>query len=239
MVFRQNYKILFHDADKNGVLYPSRLFVYLQETATMHIAAIGPSSEDMHEKDGEGFWLTRIALEIVEEIHAYDEITVETWGASDSHGFSFTRCFRVLKNGGVVGCAYSVWILMKLSESRPVPVKNWKVGLELEEPIKPSAPIHFIIPFDLELREIGKHRVAYSDIDINGHMNNTRYPNMIFDCLPEQKSFTEFTINYLHECTEGETLSLFCGTDEEEGVCYFRSIKEDGSVNIEARIKLK
>lgn len=237
MKFTKKYKILFHDTDKNGFIYPSRLFVYLQETAHMHIASVGSSSESMHEKDGEGFWLTRICLDMTGEIHAYDEIEVETWASSDSRRFSFNRCFRVLKNGEVVCNAYSVWVLMRLSDMKPISVKDWHTEITHEDPVKPNAPIHARIPAETELRKVGERTILYSDIDINGHMNNTRYPNIIFDSLPTHGKLSELTISYMHEATEGEKLTLMCGSDA-DGVFYVRSLREDGNTNIEARVKM-
>ena len=220
MKFTKKYKILFHDTDKNGLIYPSSLFVYLQETAHMHIASVGSSSESMHEKDGEGFWLTRICLDMTGEIHAYDEIEVETWASSDSRGFSFNRCFRVLKNGEVVCNVYSVWVLMRLSDMRPIPVKDWHTEITREDPVKPNAPIHARIPAETELCKVGE-----------------RYPNIIFDSLPTHGKLSELTISYMHEATEGEKLTLMCG-EGADGVFYVRSRKEDGSINIEARVKM-
>lgn len=237
MKFTKKYKILFHDTDKNGLIYPSSLFVYLQETAQMHIASLGSSSESMHENDGEGFWLTRICLDMTGEIHAYDEIEVETWASSDSRGFSFNRCFRVLKDGEVVCNAYSVWVLMRLSDMKPIPVKDWHTEITRDNPVKPNAPLHLRIPAEVTLQKVGERSVLYSDIDINGHMNNTRYPNVIFDLLPTHGRLSELTINYLHEATEGEKLTLMCGEDA-DSVFYVRSLKEDGSTNIEARVKV-
>ena len=53
---------------------------------------------------------------------------------------------------------------------------------------------------------------CFTDLDRNGHMNNTRYLDWIDDLLPsaihEDHSFREFTVCYLSETREGQELEL-------------------------------
>ena len=55
-------------------------------------------------------------------------------------------------------------------------------------------------------------RVNFTDLDINGHMNNTRYFDWIYDLLPSSfhsnHAVKEFTICYLAEALEGQTLDM-------------------------------
>jgi acyl-ACP thioesterase len=56
-------------------------------------------------------------------------------------------------------------------------------------------------------------RVAYSDIDYNGHMNNTRYIQWIQDVIDleifNKAKQIRLDINYLSEARYGETISLY------------------------------
>lgn len=49
----------------------------------------------------------------------------------------------------------------------------------------------------------------YSDTDVNGHVNNTRYADFACDAveldrLPENQFLTEMQIGYLAECRRGD-----------------------------------
>ena len=54
--------------------------------------------------------------------------------------------------------------------------------------------------------------VRFTDLDINGHMNNCRYLDWICDLLPsdfhKDASAAEFTVCYLSEAREDETVTL-------------------------------
>ena len=54
--------------------------------------------------------------------------------------------------------------------------------------------------------------MCFTDLDRNGHMNNTRYLDWIDDLLPSQfhaqHSPTELTVCYLSEAREGQELDL-------------------------------
>ena len=51
-----------------------------------------------------------------------------------------------------------------------------------------------------------RRTVRYSDLDVNGHMNNCRYMDWVLDTLPGafhgEHSVSEFTVNYLSEARE-------------------------------------
>ena len=61
-------------------------------------------------------------------------------------------------------------------------------------------------------RNLGSRSVCFTDLDRNGHMNNTRCMDWISDLLPsifhKDHPVKEFTICYLSEATEGELLDL-------------------------------
>jgi len=59
---------------------------------------------------------------------------------------------------------------------------------------------------------IGARGVCYSDLDVNGHMNNTRYIDWICDALGteamREKGLSRLQVNYIAEAQPGEMLEL-------------------------------
>ena len=57
-----------------------------------------------------------------------------------------------------------------------------------------------------------QRQVCFTDLDRNGHMNNTRYLNWVSDLLPsafhQSHEVKEFTICYHAEAREGQLLDL-------------------------------
>ena len=71
------------------------------------------------------------------------------------------------------------------------------------------------------------HRVAYSDIDFNRHVNTMRYIEMMLDVLPierfEQDRPMRLDINFLKESRYGETLSVSFEERESETLVEIRN----------------
>ena len=91
------------------------------------------------------------------------------------------------------------------------------------------------------MEEVGQRRVVYSDCDYNGHINNTHYPDLLCDFLPdgETRPVADVVINFLGEAPFGDTLTVYRAPDpEREGRYLFRTRRADGSTNIEAVLTL-
>ncbi len=69
-----------------------------------------------------------------------------------------------------------------------------------------------VVPKSLEKEEVGVHTVTYSDVDMVGHTNNTRYVSWAMDCVDYDYLLThtiaEVSINFNHETRPGETVRL-------------------------------
>ena len=63
-----------------------------------------------------------------------------------------------------------------------------------------------------ELHNIRSRAVSFTDLDRNGHMNNTRCMDWIADLLPSSfhagHTVKEFTVCYLTESREGELIRM-------------------------------
>jgi acyl-ACP thioesterase len=72
----------------------------------------------------------------------------------------------------------------------------------------------------------GFRTVSYSDLDVNGHMNNTRYLDWVCDLLPSafhrDHPLKAATICYMTEALEGQQLQLSWSGEE--------TIRVDGSL---------
>ena len=95
-------------------------------------------------------------------------------------------------------------------------------------------------PKDLKLLE--RRKMHYSDTDVNGHVNNTRYADFACDAveldrLPENQFLTEMQIGYLAECRPGEILDLEAGSLD--GGCYVHGLDQNGKARFETAMIFK
>ena len=83
-----------------------------------------------------------------------------------------------------------------------------------------------------DMKPAGDHVVRWSEVDWNGHLNNTIYANYLCDYLPggmRGKRLTGFSIAFVKEAVEGETLHMTAALRDGEafvtgahtrGVCF-------------------
>jgi acyl-CoA thioesterase FadM len=235
MKHTEHYKIKWHDTDANRMLQPSRLLAYMQETANLHLLASGMSLDTLRDEKALAFLLSRISIRIYVPLSAHDEIDVETW-VCESRGLSFQRCFRILRGSTVAAEAFSVWGLLDLNEKKLLPATAFPYQIEPDPPLDPSFSARVRLPAIAQMECAGERRIVYSDIDYNGHMNNTHYPNMLCDFTPsiERLAVTAITLSFLREATYGHTLKIM-RAPRENGY-FFRTLDESGEVCLEATL---
>ncbi len=230
--YTKEFEVDIHDVDYNGIARTSALMRIIQSTAQSQLTD-NNLSYDTLKKRRRAFILSRIKMEFTEDIRAYEHLTGVSFPCH-SHGYSFLRCYKLLRDGATVGRAVSVWALIDTDTRALVKVNDFELGLKTYDPLDYTIS-RFVMPKNLE--EVGKFTVTYSDTDQNRHMNNTRYPDMYSNFLSlDGKRIEEIAINYQNEAPMGEVLTVYHA--QEGDYHYFRTVREDGKTNSEAEIKV-
>lgn len=161
--------------------------------------------------------LSRLAVEVFEMPNAYEKFSIQTWVENVYRLFT-DRNFTILNaDGQPVGYARSVWAMIDLKSRRPADLLTLHGGsitdyvcVGKECPIEKPGRIKVDNAVSL-----AEHRVTYSDIDINGHVNSIRYIEHILDLLPidlfREKGVRRFEMAYVAESYYGDTLNFFGG----------------------------
>ena len=238
MKHAEKYKVKWHDTDASRRVRPSELLMYMQETANLQFVSHGRDLDTERDNDGIAFILSKMCLDLHAPLFAYDDIEVETF-TCDSRGFSFNRCFRILRDGNVIAEALSVWALVNINTGKLMRADEYDVGFENEPILTVSAPLRIKMPPTDCFEEVGTRKIVYSDIDYNMHMNNTRYPNMLCDFMniEDTSRICSVSLSYLREASLHDTLIVMRA---KVGECYFfKTLGSDGKVCLEAEVILK
>lgn len=233
MKYVDKHRVLSQFTDKNGILRTGALIRYMQEAAANCMAEDKPSYDELIER-GYSFVLSRISVSVYSDIHANDEIEVETW-ACESQRYSFPRCYRVTRGGVTVAEASAIWALIDIKKHRLVRASDIELGYRTDEPLELDVAAKIHIPEE-RLSLVGERTVCYSDVDRNGHMNNTVYADMLCDFVFTHGfgRVSSMSISFLNEAPFGETLKVYKAADDD--TYYICTVREDAKTNIEAEI---
>ena len=238
-MYTEHFEVSSHDVDPNGIIRPSSVLRYMQEAANHQMRDEKPSYMDLF-NEGKAFLLSRIAVHTFEPLHQYDHIDVVNWPA-DGRGATFYRCYRIECNGHPIAQGLGIWALVDTHTHRlyrvgEVSFPNYTTGdlVQVEG-------LRFRLPEELE--RVGTHTVCYHETDCNRHLNNTNYPDLLLDVLPERDThyISDFSIHFIAEAPLGEELTFYRSPAiaTAAGLCrYFRTERADGSANIEAMVHL-
>ncbi len=237
MKWVEKYKLGAAETDINNIASASAVLRYMQDSANCHMAAARPSYDELYEK-GLAFVLSRITISIYSTLRAHDSFEGETW-ASPSKGVTFNRCYRLTKDSSIVAEAVSAWALLNVNEKKLCRVTDVELGYGEEDMLELDMATRFRIPSDVQLTLVGERMVEYADCDINGHMNNTRYPDILCSYIGEMKGLrpSKMSISFASEAPLGESIKIYSGVLDD--IYYVRTVREDGKVNVEAEIYLE
>ncbi len=184
-VYKKSYLVETYNTSYFQTIKVSDLFKYLQEVASLHSESMKIGYNDL--KSINGAWvLTKQKLEVERLPESLEEIKIHTW----SHKYNkiiATRNFVVTdSNNEILIKVISDWLVLNLSKRRITPLTKVNLDSIMSYDLQ-------LFPEDLAKIEIIREnlvnsfskKVRFSDIDLNGHMNNTSYIDMVLDSIAE------------------------------------------------------
>ena len=213
-ICKADFKVTSYMADFQNRLRLSMLLGLQQETAFQHAAVLireyGPPSAEA------SFWVTTQSWTTVTRLPSVNEhIHIETWLRHHSR-LVCRRNFAVTSSEGEPLAQTAMdWVVLSAATRRPLRVDAWPVdrGLFLESPLG-EIEGRRMTPFP-EILPSYQRVVRYSEIDLNKHVNNTRYIDWILDSFDldflAQKKISHMHLCYKQECTLGNRLTILKG----------------------------
>ena len=223
-VYKVKFRLRNAEVDLNRRLRLSTMLRMMQEASIAHTEELGAGREKTLDRGL--LWVVTLQEARINRMPEYDEeITLESWPGDTMHLF-FPRYYRIIgADGAVLVTAAALWVLMDSVERKMVFPEDKNVAVPFEktgfEPPLPRAPRH------IETTREASFTVPFSYTDMNGHMNNTRYFDLMEDTLPPElhtKRLTKIGIEYRAEARLGDELTLRWGS---EGNDWFLSGETD------------
>ena len=235
MKYNYEYEIKYQEVDVEKKLRLFNLENYLLEVAGTVADELGFGIANLHPR-GLTWILTRLSVEMYELPTHCQKVRFETWIESNAHMLS-TRNFRIYTGNKLIGQCKSVWAVLDMTKREIVNIFDDPMFADCidGEVLEMSRVRMTTIP---EPTGCVAHKVAYSDIDYNGHCNSCRYLQAMTDAyLPDYYGKNvRIDINYSKEAMLGETLQTYYLITE-DGVQYQQK-NEAGETSCSAKITI-
>lgn len=220
-----DFSIKSYEADQFGRMSLHTFFHYLQECAYLNALSNGFGYEFL-EKENAYWVLTRVLVQIDKFPNWNDKIQIKTWPRG-ADGLFAVRDFELMKNGKVIGRISSYWMILDKDTRRPKRLDNYEfirsdfvaeqaIGRKLEK-----------VSLTGELELIGKRKVHFSDMDVNGHVNNATYVRWIMDAYSfnSKNAVKEFEINFLRELMLDDEFEVYKNMEAGQNKYAIKNIK--------------
>ncbi len=208
-IYKKHYEITATAVDAFDRLRLSNLMTMVQEVSGDHSTLLGASWDILAHRNL--FWaVIRHRVEITRLPRSGERITLETWPMPTTRTAYPRAVVARDAQDRELFRAISLWVLMDpVTRAMVLPGKS---GVEVSGLIRGG---ELALPGSLLPKEYGcseRRRVRFSEVDVNGHMNNCRYLDWVADLLPgsfhREHCPRELLACYLSEAREGEELGL-------------------------------
>ena len=207
-VYSTQLRLRNKDVELHRRLRTSTLFELMQEASIRHTEELGMGREMTLDRGL--LWMVTLQRTEIARMPEYDElVTLESWPGDTMH-LLFPRYYRVLdEKGNTLVSASALWALVDQETRRMVFPDRYGVVIEGEktggEIALPSPPLR------AKEGAVSAFTVPYSYVDLNGHMNNTRYFDLAEDRIPaaaEGRPLRSIAVEYANEAKLGDELCV-------------------------------
>lgn len=208
-VFKKTYQLETIHLDRFGRLKPSVMLYFAQEAATGHCELLQLDYDTLAEKGL--FWaIVRTRLQVERMPKAGEVLTVETWPMPTTRSAFPRATVAYDQQGKPVFRCVSLWVLMDMDTRKMV--LPGASGVALEGVVQGG---ELMVPGSIVPKEgenVFRRTVGYTELDRNGHVNNTRYIDWANDLLGsdfhKEHILKELTVCYQAEACQGDEIVL-------------------------------
>ena len=215
--FCQDICIPCYDTDRRAFLKPAAFMDFAQEIAYWAANDLGFGYDTLHVHHT-AWVLTRMHIHFEEPLKWRDNVTLYTWHKGAS-GLFYLRDFDLRDAAGRSRVkATTSWVVIDERTRRMVRPEDLKDLLDPDMKVDDAIaePVQKIVLPKGDPEMTGEHTVSYSDLDINGHTNNSRYVVWAMDCLPNEVTDSpvkDLYINFVKETLPGDKVQLCAQND--------------------------
>ena len=234
--FEYSMKIPFDMSDVNGYIKIPQLILLSLQVSGMQSIELGMSDMYILENYNLVWIITDYNMKI-ERLPVFDEkITIETYAKSHNRLFCY-RAFNIKdEEGNTIIEMVATFVLMDRDTRKVHPVMS-----EITDAFDSEFSKTMIRSPRFKELEGGveqEYRVRFYDLDMNGHVNNSKYLDWVFEVMGAdfltQHVPKKVHLKYVKEVLAG---GIITSQYEQEGLKTQHQISSDGHINAQAEIE--
>lgn len=225
-IFEKGFEVSSYCTDSLKRLNVEYLSKFFQEAAWMHAEELKVGFSDLG-KTGKAWVLSRVTFQIKQLPLWGEKIVLKTWPSGVNSIFALRNFEFYNEENKTIIAGSSAWLIIDIASRKPQRV----------EPYITSVPIvdkdnYFQVRTEKIQDVKGVARIKlfesqYTDIDMNGHVNNTIYIRWIIDSYSfefhSSHQLEKISLNYISETGVGEMIEILVHEISERQ--YWHSIR--------------
>lgn len=237
-IWSKDYTLRANDFDKYDRILPSSVLSLFQDAAGQHGEEIGVGFHEMLEKNY--LWVVvRLKFGILKAPKRYSKVTIKTWPFEPKR-FSYRREYLITdENGKKLIIGSSEWVIIDSNKRSLVSAPDlYKIDGDYYEEMLLDKKMGKVPDFEA----VGTPYTVtpgFTELDLNNHVNNTKYANYVLDAISPAESDTikTFQIDYRKEVLEGEPLEIF--STRQDGFILAKGLNKDGDVMVACKLDME
>lgn len=233
------YYITSADTDASYHYKASGIFVLMQKVISEHARNLNTNRDCLIEKYNCCWMALRTWLKLYRPMIWAETVTAKSVIRKPTGKRLYWDCFMYIGDE-LVAESTTVWVMVNMATKKTRVIE----GLPEFPTEDPAGALSSTLPriqFPEHMELHDRRKLYYSDTDVNGHLNNTRYIDLACDAAelhlrPSGVFMEEILISYVGECFAGESITMYRG--KEDGYLYIHGVGPDGTDRFDVKIKM-
>ena len=225
--------------NSDGNFTPSAYQRMIMSVIEEHLDALQIGEKFLMEHHGISWVLLSTSIELKRKLLPTDKLTGRTWHAG-GRAPSFRRDFVFEDENGEVAAVGATISTLFETETRKLCLNKEKlsvVNLDCGEPVLES--LERKMKVDAEFEPVEARTVRPSMTDGVGHVNNTKYGDLVYDAMsPEERAdlsnLKRLDVWFNYELRENETVEI--SKAKVDNLLYFTGKKSDGKSSFDMKM---
>lgn len=181
-IFETSFIVKQDECDMYSRIKPASLLRRTQQVSTAHCNSSGLNNQ-LYEKTNTAFLLAKSQLEIFENILSGDEVKAKTTAYGPLRAI-YMRIVEFYVNDKLMAVSDGRWILIDTQTKRIL--RRPPDEIDAFFPQQPSELPPLAIEKTEQIEPVAVQKALFSMCDINTHINNTVYADIVLDNLPDE-----------------------------------------------------